>query len=162
MNPEALLNLPLAPMKRGPRFSPTTVRHRSSPVMLVDFRGGQGVSPPPPAAMTYSLFENSQRRPSLPPDHPYQHTLVGGREGERAGTDAKNARTRIFEHTLRPLARPSWPPWGRNPGGPRSGATRCGFEDRGRARRPPRVRARCRRRPRCRRSWDRRRAKNRG
>ncbi len=42
-------------------------------------------------------------RPSPPPGHPYQHTLVGGREG--AGTDAKNARTRIFERTLKPKLR---------------------------------------------------------
>ena len=49
-----------------------------------------------------SLFENSRHQPSPPPGHPYQQPLVGGREGQRAGTDAKNARTRIFEQTLKP------------------------------------------------------------
>ena len=58
-----------------------------------------------------SPFEYSRRRPSPPPGH--SHTLVGGREGERAGTDAKNARTRIFEQALRrppPLVAPRSPP----------------------------------------------------
>ena len=52
-----------------------------------------------PRSGSNSPFENSRHRPSPPPGHP--HTLVGGREGERAGTDAKIARTRIFEQTLR-------------------------------------------------------------
>ena len=53
------------------------------------------------------LFENSWHRPSPPPGHPYQHTPVGGWEGERAGTDTKNARTRIFEQPLRHQAVPA-------------------------------------------------------